>query len=207
MLIESPALPYDFSELEPAMSRDSVVFHFLRHQRVCFDRMRALARDTGLGELSLEELIRVTEKSAAHRALYCCAAEAWNHNLFWRSMRRRCRARTHRHGDRRALRLLRALHAHAQGGGQRPLRQRLAVAGMAQRRGRDPRDAERRDAADARRSRAARPRSVGARLLPRSPEPARRLRDDLPRGAGQLGLCQRRAGGAQTLPATRTRCG
>jgi superoxide dismutase, Fe-Mn family len=89
MPIESPALPYDFSELEPAMSRDSVVFHFLRHQRVCFDRMRALARDTGLGELSLEELIRVTEKSAAHRALYCCAAEVWNHNLFWRSMRPR----------------------------------------------------------------------------------------------------------------------
>jgi superoxide dismutase, Fe-Mn family len=89
MIIEAPALPFDFSELEPAMSRDSMVFHFLRHQRVCFDRMRALARDTALGELSLEELIRVTEKSPAHRALYRYAAEVWNHNAFWRSMRPR----------------------------------------------------------------------------------------------------------------------
>jgi Fe-Mn family superoxide dismutase len=89
MIIEPPALPYDFSELEPAMSRDSVVFHFLRHQRVCFDRMRALARDTALGELPLEALIRVTETSPAHRALYRYAAEVWNHNAFWRSMRPR----------------------------------------------------------------------------------------------------------------------
>ena len=89
MIIETPVLPYDFPDLEPAMSRDSVMFHFLRHQRVCFERMRALARDTGLGELSLEELIRVTEASPAHRALYRYAAEVWNHNAFWRSMRPR----------------------------------------------------------------------------------------------------------------------
>jgi len=87
MIVETPVLPYDFSDLEPAMSRDSVMFHFLRHQRVCFERMRALARDTGLGELALEELIRVTEASPAHRALYRYAAEVWNHNAFWRSMR------------------------------------------------------------------------------------------------------------------------
>lgn len=89
MNIECPAMPYDFSDLEPSMSRDSVVFHFLRHQRVCFDRMRALARDTALEELSLEELIRVTERSPAHHALYRYAAEVWNHNVFWRSMRPR----------------------------------------------------------------------------------------------------------------------
>jgi len=87
MNIQGPAMPYDFADLEPAMSRDSVVFHFLRHQRVCFDRMRALARDTALDELTLEELIRVTERSPAHHALYRYAAEVWNHNLFWRSMR------------------------------------------------------------------------------------------------------------------------
>jgi len=89
MNIESPALPYDFSELEPAMSRDTVVFHFLRHQRVCYDRMRTLVRSSGLEELTLEELIRVTERSPVHHALYRYAAEVWNHNAFWRSMRPR----------------------------------------------------------------------------------------------------------------------
>ena len=46
MNIESPAIPYNFADLEPVMSRDTLVFHFLRHQRVCFDRMRPLIRGT-----------------------------------------------------------------------------------------------------------------------------------------------------------------
>jgi superoxide dismutase, Fe-Mn family len=95
MNIESPAMPYDFSDLEPAMSRDTVVFHFLRHQRVCFDRMCTLLRDSGLEGLPLEELIRVTERNPSQHALYCYAAEVWNHNLFWRSMRPRGGAPAH----------------------------------------------------------------------------------------------------------------
>jgi Fe-Mn family superoxide dismutase len=87
MTVESPALPYDFPDLEPALSRDTVVFHFLRHQRVCFDRMRALVRDTKLEDLSLDELIRVTERNPAQHEVYRLAAEVWNHNLYWRSMR------------------------------------------------------------------------------------------------------------------------
>ncbi|HSY04688.1 MAG TPA: superoxide dismutase [Steroidobacteraceae bacterium] len=87
MNIESPAIPYNFSDLEPAISRDSLVFHFLRHQRVCYDRMLTSVRGTQLEELSLEELIRVTERNPAQHAIYRYAAEVWNHNLYWRSMR------------------------------------------------------------------------------------------------------------------------
>ena len=84
--IESPAMPYNFADLEPAMSRDTLVFHFLRHQRVCFDRMRALVRGTELESLDLVELIRVTERNPAQHALYRYAAEVYNHNLYWKSM-------------------------------------------------------------------------------------------------------------------------
>lgn len=87
MNIESPAIPYNFADLEPAMSRDTVVFHFLRHQRVCFDRLCAMLRGSALEELALDELIRVTERNPAQHGLYRYAAEVWNHNLFWRSMR------------------------------------------------------------------------------------------------------------------------
>lgn len=89
MKIESPAMPYNFSALEPAMSRDTLVFHLLRHQRVCFDRMRAMMRGTALEALSLEELIRATEHNPQQHALYHYAAEVWNHNAFWHSMRPR----------------------------------------------------------------------------------------------------------------------
>jgi superoxide dismutase, Fe-Mn family len=89
MNIESPGIPYNFADLEPAMSRDTVVFHFLRHQRVCFDRMYALVRGTELEALPLEELIRVTERNPAQHIVYRYAAEVWNHNLYWHSMRPR----------------------------------------------------------------------------------------------------------------------
>lgn len=84
-----PRIPYNFADLEPAMSRDTLVFHFLRHQRVCYDRMLAMARGTEFESLTLEELVRVTERNPAHHALYRYAAEVWNHDLFWRSMRPR----------------------------------------------------------------------------------------------------------------------
>jgi Fe-Mn family superoxide dismutase len=89
MNIESPAMPYNFADLEPAISRDTLVFHFLRHQRVCFDRMLAMVRGTELEPLTLTELIRITERNPAHHALYRYAAEVYNHNLYWNSMRPR----------------------------------------------------------------------------------------------------------------------
>ena len=84
-----PRIPYNFADLEPAMSRDTLVFHYLRHQRVCYDRMVALARGTEFETLDLEELVRVTERNPAHHPLYRYAAEVWNHDLYWRSMRPR----------------------------------------------------------------------------------------------------------------------
>jgi Fe-Mn family superoxide dismutase len=89
MDVETPELPYSFSDLEPAMSRDTLVFHVLRHQRVCFGRLLAMQRGTELEKLSLEELIRVTACNPTQLALFRIAAEVWNHNVFWRSMRPR----------------------------------------------------------------------------------------------------------------------
>jgi superoxide dismutase, Fe-Mn family len=89
MNIESPRIPYNFADLEPAMSRDTLVFHFLRHQRVCFDRLQALVQGSELEALPLEELVRVTERNPAQHGVYRYAAEVWNHDQFWRSMRPR----------------------------------------------------------------------------------------------------------------------
>jgi Fe-Mn family superoxide dismutase len=86
MNIESPVIPYNFADLEPVMSRDTLMFHFLRHQRLCFDRLRLLIQGTGLEELSLEQIIRGTELNPAQHGTYRWAAEVWNHNLYWQSM-------------------------------------------------------------------------------------------------------------------------
>jgi superoxide dismutase, Fe-Mn family len=89
MNIESPTMPYNFADLEPAISRDTLVFHFLRHQRVCYDRMLAMVRGSELEALDLVELIRLTERNPAQHGLYRYAAEVYNHNLYWHSMRPR----------------------------------------------------------------------------------------------------------------------
>lgn len=86
MSIALPEIPYNFADLEPVVSRDALLFHFLHHQRVCFDRMQPLIRGTHLQTLPLEDLVRVTAASPALRAVHRCAAEVWNHTTYWQSM-------------------------------------------------------------------------------------------------------------------------
>ena len=69
MNIESPVIPYNFSDLEPAMSRDTVVLHFASPARV-LRPLCWMVRGTQLEELPLEELIRVTERNPAQHDVY-----------------------------------------------------------------------------------------------------------------------------------------
>lgn len=85
--IAYPEIPYDFAELEPAMSRDTLWFHFSQHQRGCFDRTVELLRGSGLEHLGLEDLIHATARVRDQRELFHHAAGTWNHNFFWKSMR------------------------------------------------------------------------------------------------------------------------
>ncbi len=89
MSIEPPEIPYNFADLEPGMSRDTLVFHFLHHERDCFDRMLSMVRGTELEALTLDELVRTAERNPEQEVLFRCAAEVWNHDVFWRSMRPR----------------------------------------------------------------------------------------------------------------------
>lgn len=89
MSIEPPEIPYNFSDLEPAMSRDSLVFHYLHHERDCFDRLLSMVRGTQLGSLSLDELVRSVARDPKQKMLFHFAAEVWNHDFYWRSMRPR----------------------------------------------------------------------------------------------------------------------
>lgn len=89
MGIELPEIPYNFADLEPVLSRDALLFHFLHQQRVCFDRMQPMIRGTELDGLALEEIVRATERDPARRVLHRCAAEVWSHTVYWQSMRPR----------------------------------------------------------------------------------------------------------------------
>ena len=86
MSIEVPEIPYNFADLEPVISRDALLFHFMHQQRMCSDRLQPLLRGSELEALPLEAVVRATERDPARRALHRCAAEVWSHTVYWQSL-------------------------------------------------------------------------------------------------------------------------
>jgi superoxide dismutase, Fe-Mn family len=80
------ALPYRFDALEPVLSRKTVQRHF-QHQRRLSELALAATRGTAFESLSLEALAQVTAFQPRHRGLCALATKAWNHDLYWRSLR------------------------------------------------------------------------------------------------------------------------
>jgi superoxide dismutase, Fe-Mn family len=81
------SLGYGFGALEPVLSRENVQYHFIQYHRRCYERTAALMRGTKLESLSLDSLIRAAWMQPRYTSLFMLAAEAWNHNLYWRSLR------------------------------------------------------------------------------------------------------------------------
>ena len=87
MKLSPPEIPYGFRSLEPAMSRETLWFHFARHQRTCFEPALALIRDTELERLELEDIVLRASQMPSQGELFQHAAGLWNHQMFWKSMR------------------------------------------------------------------------------------------------------------------------
>ncbi len=85
--ITQPPLPYKENALEPYISKETIEFHYGKHHKAYVDKTNELAGAAGLGSLSLEEIIRKTAGSAGQTAIFNNAAQAWNHNFYWKSMR------------------------------------------------------------------------------------------------------------------------
>src|ERR1700752_4932856 len=83
----SSALPYRLDDLEPVLSRATVQYHLIQHHWHCYERTVAMVRGTPLASLSLESLVRVTVPQPRYHRLAAVAVEAWNHDLYWRSLR------------------------------------------------------------------------------------------------------------------------
>lgn len=73
-----PELPYDSTALEPAISEETVKFHYGKHEKAYIDNLNALIKDTRFEDMSLEEII--TESDGA---LFNNASQAWNHIFYF----------------------------------------------------------------------------------------------------------------------------
>lgn len=82
-----PPLPYGHDALEPHMSARTLSFHHGKHHLAYVENLNKLVAGTPLESFSLEELICLTANQAEKAAVFNNAAQVWNHNLFWQSMR------------------------------------------------------------------------------------------------------------------------
>ena len=76
-----PPLPYPEDALEPVISRETLGLHHGKHHRKYVDTMNELLQKERIQASTLEELVR-----ASQGKLFNNAAQAWNHDFYWKSL-------------------------------------------------------------------------------------------------------------------------
>ena len=82
-----PALPYAENALEPVISAKTVGFHHGKHHKGYVDNLNKLVEGTPLMGLPLDTIIKQTLGNNNQTAIFNNAAQVWNHNFFWASMK------------------------------------------------------------------------------------------------------------------------
>lgn len=87
--IEAPTLDYDRSALVPVLSAETVDFHYGKHHIGYYTNLKGMLKPEELANLTLEDLIlrNGPGRHEAPSALYNNAAQIWNHNFYWDSLR------------------------------------------------------------------------------------------------------------------------
>jgi Fe-Mn family superoxide dismutase len=86
MALTLPPLPYELDALEPHISRLTLSLHHGRHHAGYVEKTRQLVRGTPLENAGLEQIVQ-SSVNRPDRRLFNAAAQAWNHDFYWHSMR------------------------------------------------------------------------------------------------------------------------
>jgi len=84
--IALPELPYAMDALAPAISRETMGYHYGKHHKSYVDKLNGLIEKTPYAEMPLEKIIESTAKDESRAAIFNNAAQTWNHWFFWLSM-------------------------------------------------------------------------------------------------------------------------
>ena len=82
MNFEVPALPYSKDALAPAMSEETLNYHYDKHHKGYMSKLKAALEGTPEAKKSLEDIVR-----SASGGNFNNAAQVWNHSFFWKSLR------------------------------------------------------------------------------------------------------------------------
>ena len=80
MKFELPPLPYNLEALEPVVSKQTLSFHYGKHEQAYINNLNGLIIGTPFETMSLEEIVKTSEG-----AIFNNAAQAWNHIFYFNS--------------------------------------------------------------------------------------------------------------------------
>ncbi len=78
MRFTQPRLPYAPDALAPAISQETVDFHYGRHEATYIANLNKLVEDTEYADMPLEDIIRTVDGS-----LFNNASQTWNHIFYF----------------------------------------------------------------------------------------------------------------------------
>ena len=82
MKFEVEALPYSKDALAPAMSEETLNYHYGKHHQGYMKKLKAALEGTADADKSLEDFIK-----GADGGNFNNAAQVWNHTFFWKSLK------------------------------------------------------------------------------------------------------------------------
>ncbi len=73
-----PELPYDREALSPAISAETLEYHYGKHHKTYVDNINKLITGTEFENQSLEDIVK-----KASGGIFNNAAQVWNHTFYW----------------------------------------------------------------------------------------------------------------------------
>jgi Fe-Mn family superoxide dismutase len=87
MAYELPALPYEYTALEPYISKSTLEFHHDKHHAAYVNNFNAAVKDTEWDSKPIEDVIKAIAGDASKAGVFNNAAQAWNHSFYWNSIK------------------------------------------------------------------------------------------------------------------------
>ena len=82
-----PPLPYAEDALEPHISAQALALHHGKHHKSYVDTLNKLLSGDYLADLPLADVIQQSHGLAGRIPIFNNAAQSWNHEFFWQSMK------------------------------------------------------------------------------------------------------------------------
>ncbi|MBO0351943.1 superoxide dismutase [Phormidium pseudopriestleyi FRX01] len=83
MTYELPPLPFDYTALEPHVSKSTLEFHHDKHHAAYVKKYNDMVKGTDMESKSIEEVIKATYNDSSKAGIFNNAAQAWNHTFYW----------------------------------------------------------------------------------------------------------------------------